>query len=75
MLSPYGYQGDYTVTDLGVGLTRDTGSFTYELSLVGKNIFDTQYTTSVNDFSNNAPVGFDGIGPSRYVGLVLRLLF
>ena len=30
------------------------------------------YTTSINDFSNNAPVGYDGIGPRRYVGLLLR---
>ena len=66
LLSPYGYQGDYTVTDVGFGFTRDAGSVTYELNIVGKNVFDTQYTTSVNDFSNNQPVGFDGIGPRRY---------
>ncbi len=75
LLSPYGEQGDYTITDLGVGVTRDSGSVTYQLDLVGKNVFDTHYTTSVNDFSNNAPVGFDGIGARRYVGVVLRLLF
>ena len=75
LLSPYGYQGDYTLTDLGVGVTRDTGTVTYQLDLVGKNVFDTHYTTSVNDFSNNSPVGFDGIGSRRYVGVALRLLF
>jgi iron complex outermembrane receptor protein len=75
LLSPYGYQGDYTVTDMGVGVTRDARELTYELNLVGKNVFDTHYTTSVNDFSNNQPVGFDGIGPRRYVGVDLRLRF
>jgi iron complex outermembrane receptor protein len=75
LLSPYGEQGDYTVTDLGVGVVRETSAITYRVSLVGKNVFDTKYTTSVNDFSNNSPVGFDGIGPRRYVGLDLRLSF
>jgi iron complex outermembrane recepter protein len=75
LLSPYGWQEDYTLTDLGVGFTRDTRSVTYEVNLVGKNVFDTHYTTSVNDFSNNAPVGYDGIGARRYVGVDLRILF
>jgi iron complex outermembrane receptor protein len=75
LLSPYGYQGDYTVTDVGVGFTRDARGLTYEVNLVGKNVFDTHYTTSVNDFSNNQPVGFDGIGPRRFVGVELRLRF
>jgi len=38
-------------------------------------VFDTRYTTSINDFSNSAPVGYDGIGARRYVGLVLRSTF
>jgi iron complex outermembrane recepter protein len=75
LLSPYGWQDDYTVTDLGIGFTRDTRGATYEVNLVGKNVFDTHYTTSVNDFSNNAPVGYDGIGPRRYVGVDLRISF
>jgi iron complex outermembrane receptor protein len=75
LLSAYGYQGDYTVTDVGFGFTKDAGTVTYELNVVGKNVFDTHYTTSVNDFSNNQPVGFDGIGPRRYVGIDLRLSF
>ncbi|HWN40550.1 MAG TPA: TonB-dependent receptor [Gammaproteobacteria bacterium] len=75
LLSPYGWQDDYTVTDLGIGFTRDTRGATYEVNLVGKNVFDTHYTTSVNDFSNNAPVGYDGIGPRRYVGVDLRVSF
>ncbi len=75
VLSPYGEQGDYTLTDVGIGFSRDARGLTYEVNLVGKNVFDTHYTTSVNDFSNNAPVGYDGIGPRRYVGLDLRVLF
>jgi iron complex outermembrane receptor protein len=75
LLSEYGHQPGYSVTDLGAGLSFEAGGASYELSLVSKNVFDTRYTTSVNDFSNNAPVGYDGIGPRRYVGLLLRSRF
>jgi iron complex outermembrane receptor protein len=75
LLSEYGEQSGYSLTDLGLGITRETDNGKYEVSLVSKNAFDTQYTTSVNDFSNSAPVGFDGIGPRRYVGLILRSSF
>jgi len=43
--------------------------------VVAKNLFDVRYTTSINDFSNNAPVGYDGIGARRYVGALLRAKF
>jgi iron complex outermembrane recepter protein len=75
LLSEYGEQSGYSITDLGAGVTRDTANARYELSVVAKNAFDTQYTTSVNDFSNSAPVGFDGIGPRRYLGVVLHVSF
>ncbi|MFC4307654.1 TonB-dependent receptor [Steroidobacter flavus] len=75
LLSPYGEQSGYSLTDLGAGITHETDSAKYELSIVAKNAFDTQYTTSVNDFSNSAPVGYDGIGPRRYVGVILRSSF
>jgi len=75
LLSPYGEQGGYGLTDLGAGVTHDTSNASYELSVVATNVFDTRYTTSVNDFSNNAPVGYDGIGPRRYVGVVLSAHF
>jgi len=75
LLSPYGWQKAYQLTDAGIGFqTRIRGAET-ELSVVAKNLFDTQYTTSVNDFSNNAPVGYDGIGARRYVGALLRTKF
>ena len=75
LLSEYGVQKGYSLTDLGVGIKRESDTASYELSLVAKNAFDTKYTTSVNDFSNNAPVGYDGIGARRYVGLILRTSF
>lgn len=75
LLSEYGEQSGYSLTDLGAGIARETASGKYELSIVSKNVFDTKYTTSVNDFSNSAPVGYDGIGPRRYVGVILRSSF
>jgi iron complex outermembrane receptor protein len=75
LLSEYGEQSGYSLTDLGAGVTHETASGKYELSIVSKNAFDTQYTTSVNDFSNSAPVGYDGIGARRYVGVILRSSF
>ena len=75
LLSEYGEQAAYSLTDVGVGVTHGTAAAHYELSVVAKNVFDTEYTTSVNDFSNSAPVGYDGIGARRYVGVVLRANF
>jgi len=75
LLSEYGVQRGYSLTDLGAGITHGTANAEYELSVVAKNVFDTRYTTSVNDFSNSAPVGYDGIGPRRYVGVLLRANF
>jgi len=75
LLSPYGEQSGYSLTDLGIGVSHKTDTANYEVSLVSQNVFDTRYTTSINDFSNSAPVGYDGIGARRYVGLVLRSTF
>ncbi len=75
LLSPYGFQEAYHLTDAGIGVARDMKGVETELSVVAKNLFDTRYTTSVNDFSNSAPVGYDGIGPRRYVGALLRASF
>jgi iron complex outermembrane receptor protein len=63
------------VTDVGFGIIRDHGGAKTELSVVAKNVFDTRYTTSINDFSNTAPIGYDGIGARRYVGALLRTQF
>jgi iron complex outermembrane receptor protein len=75
LLSPYGEQKAYSLTDLGAGVGHEIAGINYDLSVIARNAFDTKYTTSVNDFSNNAPVGYDGIGARRYVGLVLGARF
>jgi iron complex outermembrane receptor protein len=75
LLSEYGEQKGYGLTDFGVGVTHGTQSAQYDLNVVAKNVFDTKYTTSVNDFSNSAPVGYDGIGARRYVGVLLSARF
>jgi iron complex outermembrane receptor protein len=69
-LSEYGKQSGYSVTDGGIGISTAKGKT--ELNLVAKNLFDKEYTTSVNNFTNSAAVGYDGVGPRRYVGIVLR---
>ncbi|MGY1489286.1 TonB-dependent receptor [Methylobacillus pratensis] len=74
LLSEFGEQSGYSVTDAGFGIVggkRDS----WEFNIVGKNIFDKIYTTSVNAYSNSAPVGYDGLGQRRYVGVVLRTKF
>ena len=72
-LSEYGKQAGYSVTDGGVGISTAKGKT--ELDLVAKNLFDKEYTTSANVFSNSAPVGYDGIGARRYIGVVLKSNF
>lgn len=73
-LSVYGKQAAYQVTDIGVGLFTGNKN-KYEVNLVANNVFDTHYTTSINNFSNTGAVGYDGIGARRYVGLLLRSTF
>ena len=75
LLSPYGWQDAYHLTDAGIGIITDIGGARTQIGLAAKNLFDVQYTTSINDFSNNAPVGYDGIGPSRTVSAVVRATF
>jgi iron complex outermembrane receptor protein len=75
LLSPYGWQDSYHLTDAGIGVITDVGGVRTRIGVAAKNLFDVQYTTSVNDFSNNAPVGFDGIGPRRTVSAIVRATF
>lgn len=74
LLSVWGKQDAYQITDVGIGVFTGQKN-KYEVNLVANNVFDTQYTTSVNAFSSTSPVGYDGIGARRYVGLVLRTTF
>jgi iron complex outermembrane receptor protein len=53
-LSVYGWQGDYTITNAGIGLHPDNNA--WDVSIWGKNIFDTRYYTSLGSFSPTAPV-------------------
>jgi iron complex outermembrane receptor protein len=75
LLSPYGVQDAYHLTDAGFGVIVDIGGVPTRIGIAAKNLFDVQYTTSVNDFSNNAPVGYDGIGPRRQISAVVRATF
>jgi iron complex outermembrane receptor protein len=75
LLSPYGWQKAYHLTDAGIGFITHLGRVRTQFGIAAKNLFDVQYTTSVNDFSNNAPVGFDGIGPRRSISAVVRATF
>lgn len=68
-LSSYGEQGDYTLTNFGIGITGAGGQ--WELGFVARNAFDTQYATSIGSFSNSAAVGYT-LGERRYYGVVLR---
>lgn len=74
LLSEFGKQSGYSVTDGGLGIIGGKQD-NWEFNLVAKNLFDKVYTTSVNAYSNNAPVGYDGLGQRRYVGVVLRSRF
>jgi iron complex outermembrane receptor protein len=68
-LSRYGIQAAYALTDLGIGIIAPNGN--YELDVVAKNAFNKQYTTSIN-VGSDGTLGYDGIGASRWVGLVLH---
>jgi iron complex outermembrane receptor protein len=75
LLSPYGWQKAYHLTDAGFGFITKISGVRTQLGIAAKNVFDKKYTTSVNDFSNSAPVGYDGIGPRRFISAVLRATF
>jgi len=68
-LSRYGIQGAYGLTDAGVGIVSPSKRF--ELDFVGRNVFDKQYTTSVN-VNSNGSIGYDGMGEPRWVGVELH---
>lgn len=68
-LSNYGWQEAYSVTDFGIGLIGRHNKF--ELDLVAKNLFNTQYTTSINGAGSDR-VTYDGMGAPRTVALVFH---
>ena len=75
LLSPYGVQKAYHLVDAGLGVITHVRGVRTQIGVAAKNLFDKRYTTSVNDFSNSAPVGYDGIGPRRFVSALLRASF
>ena len=54
VLSVYGWQSDYSITNAGIGIHPDDKS--WDLSFWGKNIFNTKYYTALTSFSPAAPV-------------------
>jgi iron complex outermembrane recepter protein len=69
-LSRYGIQGAYGLTDAGIGVVSPSKHF--ELDFVGRNVFNKQYTTSVN-VNSNGSIGYDGMGEPRWVGVEMHL--
>src|SRR5690606_27056615 len=53
LLSPYGWQDAYHLTDAGIGVITRVGAARAQIGIAAKNLFDVRYTTSVNDFSNS----------------------
>ena len=68
-LSRYGIQGAYGLTDVGFGVVSPDGRF--ELDVLGRNVFNKRYTTSVN-VGTDGSIGYDGIGDPRWVGAQLH---
>ncbi|ADP72782.1 TonB-dependent receptor plug [Rhodomicrobium vannielii ATCC 17100] len=53
-LSVYGWQDEYFLTNAGVGIRPDSGA--WDLSVWGKNIFDTHYFTNLSSLSSTSSV-------------------
>lgn len=68
-LSIYGIQNAYGLTDAGLGLVLPAKGF--EVDVVGRNLFNARYTTSVN-VNANGSIGYDGIGEPRWLGVELH---
>jgi len=68
-LSDLGLQGSYTVVDGGIGIQANDDK--WELALVGKNLGDTHYVTSIGAYSTSGAVTATP-GDRRYLGIVLR---
>jgi iron complex outermembrane recepter protein len=69
-LSRYGVQGAYALTDVGFGIVSPDGRF--EIDAVGRNVFNKQYTTSVN-VGTDGTIGYDGIGDPRWIGAQIHI--
>ncbi|MCL7422909.1 MAG: TonB-dependent receptor [Methylobacter sp.] len=71
-LSPNGWQEAYHLTDGGIGVATQDGK--YNLSLIARNIFDTDYVTNVGSVTSTR--GATGVqGEARYFGVNFRSNF
>jgi iron complex outermembrane receptor protein len=71
-LSPNGWQEAYHLTDGGIGVATQDGK--YNLSLIARNIFDTDYVTNVGSLTSTS--GVTGVqGEARYYGVSFRSNF
>jgi iron complex outermembrane receptor protein len=68
-LSAYGWQEAYALNDIGVGIA--SAHEKYEIGLAVKNVFNTQYTTSING-AGTPQMSYDGIGDPRTIALTMR---
>lgn len=68
-LSINGWQKGYEVTDVGVGIGRQNGS--WDVSLIVKNLFNTNYALALSNYSATAPVT-EEVGDPRFFGVVFR---
>jgi iron complex outermembrane receptor protein len=68
-LSAYGAQGGYSLLDAGIGIQSSDGKL--ELAVVGKNLRDKHYVTSVTPFSSTGAVT-GASGERRTASVVLR---
>lgn len=68
-LSASGERDAYTLVDGGIGIQSKDAKL--ELALVGKNLADTKYVTSINSYSASVAASATP-GERRYLGVVLR---
>jgi iron complex outermembrane receptor protein len=67
--SKFTWQEGYTLTDGGIGIAKGNGK--YELSLVGKNLFDKDYATGKGTYSGTGAIT-EQPGYGRTIGVVFR---
>jgi iron complex outermembrane receptor protein len=63
-------RGGYSIVDGGIGIQTQDGK--WELALIGKNLADKKFVTSIGTYSNQAAVTGTP-GDRRYLGVVLRV--
>lgn len=71
-LSSNGWQKGYEVADWGIGIGPGSGA--WDVSLVVKNLFNTQYALAITNYTSTAPIT-EEIGDPRFIGLTFRARF